>query len=203
MRLLLFSFIALLSVAVALYAVVGYTAAPMGALVHPDMRESFRSHALVVYTHVFAAAVALLLGPFQFSTRLRRARPALHRLSGRLYLLLGVLTGGLAGLYLSQYAYGGTVARLGFGSLAACWLVTGALAYRAIRRGDLRAHRRWMLRNFALTFAAVMLRIYVPLSFMAGLDFERAYALIAWLCWVPNLVVVDSARIPPIESARP
>lgn len=203
MRLLLSIAIALLSIAVALYAVVGYTAAPMGALVHPDMRASFRDHAPAVYTHVFGAAFALLLGPLQFATRLRRARPALHRLSGRLYLTLGVLVGGLAGLYLAQYAYGGMAARLGFGALAACWLATGALAFRAIRRGDVRTHRRWLLRNYALAFAAVMLRIYIPLSFMAGLDFEQAYGVIAWLCWVPNLLVVDSARIAPIDPVRP
>ena len=54
---------------------------------------------------------------------------------------LGVLLGGLAGLYLAQFAHGGPVAQLGFGSLAVCWLFTGLQAYRAIRRRDLRANR--------------------------------------------------------------
>lgn len=191
-----------LSVAVAAYAVVGYTAAPMGALVHPDMGPGFRTHAVGVYTHVFAAAFALLLGPLQFSARLRRARPALHRLSGGLYLGFGVLLGGLAGLYLAQFAHGGPVARLGFGTLAVCWLYTGLQAYLAIRRRDVRSHQRWMMRNFALAFAAVMLRVYIPLSFVVGLDFERAYALIAWLCWVPNLVVAESIGLAPTDKRR-
>ena len=56
-----------------------------------------------------------------------------------------------------------------------------------------------MIRSFALTFAAVMLRIYVPLAYMAGLPVELSYQVIAWLCWVPNLVVavwMTRSRLP-------
>src|SRR5471030_1824820 len=36
--------------------------------------------------HGLAGATALLLGPFQFSERIRRGKPALHRLMGRVYI---------------------------------------------------------------------------------------------------------------------
>jgi predicted membrane protein DUF2306 len=52
-------------------------------------------------------------------------------------------------------------------------------------------HRRWMVRNFALTFAAVTLRLWIPMSFAAGIPFEIAYPAIAWLCWVPNLLLPE------------
>jgi uncharacterized membrane protein len=135
--------------------------------------------------------VALVLGPLQFSTRLRSAHPRVHRMSGRLYLGVGVLVGGLAGLYLSLHAHGGLVGRLGFAGLALAWLTTGLLAYRAIRRRDISTHRRWMVRNFALTFAAVTLRLWLPGSVAAGIPFGLAYPAIAWLCWVPNLIVAE------------
>lgn len=48
-----------------------------------------------------------------------------------------------------------------------------------------------MVRNFALTLAAVTLRIYLPASMIAGIEFEVAYPYIAWLCWVPNLVAAE------------
>ena len=182
----------MLSLGVAGYAFVGYGAMPLGKLVHPDMRATFTAHPVAVYLHVFAAAVALLLGPFQFSTRLRQAAIRVHRWTGRVYLGAGVLVGGLSGLYLSWFAYGGPVARLGFASLAVGWLYTGARAYVAIRNRRIDEHRRWMVRNFALAFAAVMLRLYLPLSMIAGADFAVAYAVIAWLCWVPNLVVAEA-----------
>jgi hypothetical protein len=48
-----------------------------------------------------------------------------------------------------------------------------------------------MIRNFALAFAAVMLRLYLPMAFAAGADFEESYRAIAWLCWVPNVLVAE------------
>ena len=121
---------------------------------------------------------------------LRRARPRLHRWMGRVYLGAGVLVGGLAGLYMSFHAFGGAMAQAGFGLLALLWLYTGAQAYAAIRRGDVATHRRWMIRNFALTFAAVTLRLWMPLFALAGVPFENGYPVIAWISWVFNALVV-------------
>jgi uncharacterized membrane protein len=191
-----------LSLGVAGYAIAAYAFFPLGAAVHPGMRASFEANRVAVYAHVFAAAVALALGPFQFFPNLRARHAPLHGAFGRLYLGAGVLVGGLSGLYLAFHAFGGPVARLGFGGLAAGWLVTGALAYRAIRAGDTAAHRRWMVRNFALSFAAVMLRLYVPGAVVSGVAFESAYPAIAWLCWVPNLVVAELWFVRPRVPAR-
>ena len=79
----------------------------------------------------------------------------------------------------------------GFAGLALAWLYTGLRAYLAIRGGEIGEHRKWMVRNFSLTFAAVMLRLYLPLSMLAGVEFIVAYAIIAWLCWIPNLVYAE------------
>jgi uncharacterized membrane protein len=181
----------ILALGVAGYAAVAYGLLPLGSLVHPDMKAGFEANAVGIYAHVFASIAALALGPFQFSSRLRQRNPALHRWSGRLYLVVGVLVGGVSGLYIAQFAFGGTVARLGFSLLAIGWLFTGVMAYLAIRRRDIATHRRWMVRNFALTFAAVTLRLYIGPSVAAGIPFEEAYRVIAWLCWVPNLIVAE------------
>jgi uncharacterized membrane protein len=180
-----------LSLAVAAYAVIAYALLPLGSLVHPDMTLSFLDHRAGIYIHVFAASVALALGPFQFSARLRTRFARGHRWMGRIYLGVGVLLGGLSGLYMATFAFGGPAAKIGFACLAVCWLYTGLRAYRAIRRGAVAEHRRWMVRNFALTLAAVTLRVYLPSSMIAGIPFDVAYPLIAWLCWVPNLLVAE------------
>ena len=138
------------------------------------MKANFIANKAFIYTHIFASAVALMLGPFQFSTALRRRFTRLHRWSGRAYLGIGVLFGGLCALYMSAHAFGGPAAKLGFAGLAVCWLYTGLQAFLAIRRGSVDEHRKWMVRNFSLTFAAVTLRIYIPASIMAGIPFEVA-----------------------------
>jgi uncharacterized membrane protein len=181
----------LLSLGVAAYALVMYSLVPLGKFLHPDLRAAFEANHAVVYVHVFASSVALILGPFQFMDGLRARRRELHRWMGRLYLGVGVLAGGLAGLHMSITAYGGLVSQLGFGALALGWLYTGLRAYLAIRAKDVATHRRWMVRNFALAFGAVTLRLWLPGSVAAGIPFEIAYPAVAWLCWVPNLVVAE------------
>ena len=184
---------AVLSLYVVVYAIVAYTALPLGSLVTPQMRATYVAHSVGIYGHIVGAVVALLLGPFQFSTRLRNSRPNVHRWMGRVYLGFGVLCGALFGLYMSRFAYGGTIARAGFATLALCWLYSGARAYLAIRRGAIQKHRKWMVRNFALTFGAVTLRIYLPISHVVGIDFDVAYPVIAWIAWVPNMLVAEWA----------
>lgn len=183
-----FATLVILSLGVAGYALVVYGFFPLGALLHPEMRATYAIYPAAIYAHIFGSAVALIIGPFQFWTQLRNERPQLHRWLGRCYLLIGVGIGGSTGLFMAFHAFGGLPARLGFGVLAVLWLYTGYRAYRAIRARDITSHRRWMVRNFALTFAAVMLRLYLPAAMASGIAFELAYPVIAWLCWVPNLL---------------
>jgi uncharacterized membrane protein len=192
MRRLAHAVVIALSLGVAGYGLVMYSLHEPGARLHPDMRATYAEHGLAIRAHVFASAVALILGPFQFLPGLRAARPALHRWSGRAYLGLGVLVGGLAGLVMATHAFGGMMSKLGFGALALLWLATGTLAYRAIRNGDTAEHRRWMIRNFALAFAAVTLRLQLPAAMALRIPFEVAYPIIAWSCWVPNHVVAEA-----------
>lgn len=197
-----FAALIVLSLGVAGYAVMVYAFLPLGGALHPDMRATFEAYRPGIYTHVFASVFALVLGPFQFWGRLRTTRLNLHRWLGRLYLGVGVLVGGLAGLFMAFHAFGGVAARLGFGFLALGWLYTGLRAYLAIRARDVVAHRRWMVRNFSLTFAAVTLRLWLPASIVSGVAFEVAYPVIAWLCWLPNLVVAELLFSHPASAGR-
>jgi len=156
----------------------------------PFLQERYNRIPLAVLVHIGASAVAMALGPFQFISRLRNRRPAIHRFMGRLYLI-GVLAGGAAGFVMATVSQLGMVTHVGFGLLAVCWIFTGVRAYQRIRAGDDVAHRRWMIRNFSLTLAAVTLRIYIPVFLSLGIPFEIAYSSIAWLAWVPNLFVAE------------
>lgn len=190
MSMVIRSTMGLLCIAVAVYAIGTYAFLPVGAAVHPEIRPAFLERPAVVLTHVFAAALALLSGPMQFSSWLRRTLPSLHRWLGRLYCCC-VLAGGISGLVLAVHAYSGLTARMGFGALAIVWLYTGLRAFSSILAGDIAAHRDWMTRNFALTSAAVTLRLYMAVLLASGLSLDMAYPVIAWLCWVPNLLAAQ------------
>ena len=156
-----------------------------------QQKAIYTAHITMLMMHIIPAMLAILIGPFQFLPGLRKGRLLkIHRWLGRVYLL-SILFGGLGGLYMAQFAYGGMVSRLGFGTLAILWLYSGYRAYRHIRNKEIEQHREWMIRNYALTLAGLMLRVWVPLSIPTGIDFAMAYTFIGWLCWVPNLLVAE------------
>jgi len=146
---------------------------------------------LALILHVSAAPIALATGVLQFLPGLRARRPGLHRWTGRVYAFAVLIAGG-AGLLLAIGAEGGRVAGLGFGLLAVVWLAVTGQAVRLAMARRIALHRRWMIRSFALTFAAVTLRIYLPFFIgLGGLSYAQASLWVAWLCWVPNLLLVE------------
>lgn len=179
---------ALLAMELTGYAILGLAA--------PSARPEFLANLfarvpLPILLHIAGGAVALSAGVFLVNRRIRNRSPRLHRWLGRSYVV-GVVVGGTAGLVLSSSSFGGLVTHLGFGGLAVCWLATTILAYRAIRRREFLAHQRWMYRSYALTLAAVTLRIYLPIAALAGIEFAHAYRVVSWMCWVPNLLIAET-----------
>ena len=103
--------------------------------------------------------------------------------------MTAALASGLAGIGIGTQATGGWVSALGFMSLGFIWVYTTASAYRHIRAGRVTAHRKMMVYSYAACFGAVTLRLWMPFLVMASGDFIAAYRVVAWLCWVPNLLV--------------
>jgi uncharacterized membrane protein len=162
--------------------------ASVGPLAPNVMANPFAKPWLIV--HVTGAATALLIGSVQFIEPLRRRVPAVHRWTGRVYAV-ACLVGGVGGLMLSFGSTAGPVAAAGFGLLAVLWLMTTSLGWRTALARDFTAHRRWMIRSWALTLAAVTLRLYMVATPLVPVDPVAAYAAIAWLCWVPNLLIAE------------
>lgn len=174
------------------FAVAGYAFA---ILVMPGLRPGLvqallAERPVAAYVHFLGGAVALVVGALQLNSWLRSRFLGVHRWLGRLYML-AVIGGGVAALALAPHSFGGLVAHLGFGLLGVCWISSTLNAYRHIRRGNVSQHRSWMIRSYAITLAAVTLRLYLPASQVAGLSMTVAYPAIAWLCWVPNLFVAE------------
>lgn len=135
--------------------------------------------------HMSGGMLALLVGPFQFWTRLRAKRPALHRAMGFAYFT-GVFVGGLGGLISARGAWGGPVVQNGFLLLAILWLASAGQGLGAILKRQVEKHQAWMRLSYALTLAAVSLRLQMPLLLLAGFSELAVYQAVAWTCWVPQ-----------------
>lgn len=143
---------------------------------------------IAFYTHIILGGLALLIGWTQFIEKWRDNYLTLHRNTGKVYVV-AVLASALAGIYIALYATGGKIPSLGFLCLGIVWFSTTLKAYLSIRKGELEAHQKMMVYSYAACLAAVTLRIYIPILTPLFNDFIKAYSLIAWLCWVPNIIV--------------
>lgn len=139
------------------------------------------------YGHILLGGLALLIGWIQFSKKFRNADLKRHRAIGKLYVG-SVIISGICGIYIGFYATGGWIASLGFIFLGIIWLFTTIMAYNAARKKDFSLHKGFMIYSYAACFAAVTLRIWLPLLNIVFDDFIVAYRTVAWLCWVPNMV---------------
>jgi uncharacterized membrane protein len=200
-----FWWILLSAMAIAVFAPLPYALTSLADLAGGDQNvaANYVDRSVLVrsafYLHIGFGGLALLLSPFQFATRLRNRAPHVHRAVGRV-VLGSIAIAGTAGLVLAPHSLAGPVGTLGFGLLAVLWLTFATIAFRAIRRRDVARHRRWVVRTFALTYAAVTLRIWLGVliavqSGLLGVDpdvaFDRAYLLVPFLSWVPNLLVAE------------
>lgn len=183
--LLALSFVPVLAGAFRLTQLVG------GARTTEENARYFASPAPIV-AHIVGVTVFCVLGAFQFVPR----RRSWHRVSGRLVLPCG-LVGALSGLWMTlsypPLPGDGTLLvafRLVFGSLMAVALV---LAFAAIRRRDVAAHRAWMTRAYAIGLGAgtqaVVTGLWVA---FAGAAVGTTRALLLGAGWVLNLVVAET-----------
>ena len=145
------------------------------------------------YTHVFTAMPALLAGLTQFSGYIMRRWPRLHRICGYIYVVDVLFVTGPAALLMSWYANGGAAGQTSFLLQSICWLVFTGLALQRILKRRFVSHGNWMLRSYALTLGAVMLRLYNALLAIMHSDMRPIdkYILIAWASWVPNLLIAE------------
>lgn len=144
-----------------------------------------------LFLHINGGALALLMGPWQFWTGLRQRNLAIHRWTGR-FFLLGVAMGvtGAVGLSLtSTYGWGFAVGLMG---LASAWLVTTSMAYYTIRKGLVALHKEWMIRAYVVTFAFVTFRILSDYGPTSRLQPENDRSItITWVCWIVPLGVTE------------
>ena len=163
-----------------------------------DLVVKFRTlNPMLVYAHFIGGGLALSLGAIQLWTK----RPSrLHRWLGRIYCVC-VLVGAIGGGYLSFYSHLGAITGLGFFIADVLWIYTTFIALRFAMTGRFDAHRRWILRSFALSCAAISLRILLPLLSLL-FSFETSYTLVAWLCWSINLLIVETYLYYTVTRAK-
>lgn len=161
-------------------------------------------HYVMLVGHIFTGAVALLAGLAQLWPWLRRTHPVVHRWTGRAYFFLGVFPSIGFAAVATYYAPFGFSNQAALGTLVILWTITGIAGYRAVRQRRYSDHRKWMLRNYAMTYAgAVTTRLFQPVAYafiaLQPGTYQGDETLIthdlagagAWLGLIVNVIVVE------------
>ncbi len=162
--------------------------------------ERYVAHPVVAYAHILPGVLYLLGAPLQLWRRFRERHFRLHRALGRAVLVAGLLSGVFALAFGIPFSFGGPVQAAATAVFAGWFAVALTAAYAAIRRRDIRMHRRWMIRAFAVGLGVGTIRIWIALlsgvgpmsmadsfapAFWLGLSIHVA-AGEAWLLWRPE-----------------
>jgi hypothetical protein len=144
------------------------------------------------YSHVTIGGLILLIGFFQLFTKYSLRFPKVHKYAGRFYVYGILLFSAPGGLIMSFFIDRGNWVLSSFILQSMLWFVLTIIGLRKIINQDITEHRKWMIRSYALTFAAVTLRLYVFIfNKHVELSSSQAYATIAWASWTINLLLVE------------
>lgn len=144
------------------------------------------------YTHVFSSLLTLCAGFTQFSTYVLKYHKNIHRIMGKIYAYDIFFINFPAGMIMAFYANGHLPSKIAFVILDILWLVFTYKAVAAIKAKDIKKHKRFMIRSYALTFSAITLRSWkIILGHSFTIDPLTLYMIDAWMGFVPNLLFAE------------
>ena len=144
------------------------------------------------YAHVYTSIFVLFSGFIAVFVKPKAAFRNLHRFFGKIYVILLLLIAAPSGIYMGFYANGGILAKISFVILGILWWFTIYKAYLEIRKKNVLNHKKWMYRSYALAVSAITLRLWkVVLVYFFQPNPMDVYEIIAWLGWVPNLILTE------------
>jgi uncharacterized membrane protein len=182
--------IALLSSVIRLILSATLTDADLPTLDPIDSR--YVAHAALAIAHVAPGLLFLVLGPLQFMPAIRRNWPRLHRASGRVFIVSGLVSGLLVlWLALALPAMGGMLALVGTWVFTIYMLVSLVLAYTAIRARNVPRHRAFMIRAYAIGAGVATIRLVGGIGQGFGLDLYTWFGVWLWVGMGINVVVAE------------
>ncbi|WP_029286456.1 DUF2306 domain-containing protein [Pedobacter sp. R20-19] len=154
--------------------------------------SGIKAYLPIFYIHVYSAIFVLMAGFTQFNPKILNQYPGVHRILGYLYVGIVLLFAAPSGIFIGYFANGGLIAKTSFIILGLLWFWFTIKAVQLIIQRKIKAHKKMMYRSFALATSAITLRLWkvilVYLFHPAPMD---VYQVIAWLGWIPNLLIAE------------
>lgn len=170
------------------------------------LRQRYAPVSALMFLHGIPGAIALVLGVFQFSSRLRQRYLQVHRVMGRIYVGCVAITAPLAVVVSIKLP----IPTLTMASViqASGWVLATATALYCVRTGKIQQHREWMMRSYPFAMVFVVVRAIVAIPAIARTGFvgleEVVWSTIAIACCLPSFLIEwqHLAATKPMVKAR-
>ena len=186
---ILMYFIYLLALITIQYIPVNYNVAFLN-LKQEEIQLSY--YKIAFFSHVYSSILIIILGLTQFSKTIRQQFKSVHKLSGKLYVLLILVIASPSGLIMAYHANGGLIGQVSFIVLSMLWFVFTLQGFRYIKKGNYQKHKNFMIRSYALTLSAISLRLFkfgiVTVLELPPMD---TYKIVSVLGWGINLIIAE------------
>jgi uncharacterized membrane protein len=155
----------------------------------------------LMIVHGVFGALALLIAPFQFSSRIRNRFIKVHRFMGRTYVL-SVLVASLAAVP-AAIILGPPELIMAASTQATGWTLTTLTALYCVRTGRIQQHREWMMRSYPFAVVFIVVRSFLAVPWIAHMGIFGlivvVWSVIAAACFLPSFLIALNATL----KARP
>lgn len=155
------------------------------------LRQRYSAIPVLMFLHGIPGAIALLLGFFQFSSRIRQKHLQLHRVMGRIYVGAVLISAPVAVIVAIKLPI--PTLLMASAIQAFGWLACTLTALYCVRNGKIQQHREWMMRGypFAMVFVVVRVIVAIPPVAAAGLTglAGTVWSVIAVACFLPSFLI--------------
>lgn len=158
----------------------------------------------LAYAHILPGVIYLLLGPIQLWRGFRDRHRRWHRRIGRVAIIAGLTSGIFAIAFGAFLSFGGLL-EASASTVFGIWFIAALLiAYQSIRQGNIRRHRRWMIRAFAVGLAVGTIRVWIGLFEGFGLlSFRDAFGVAFWISFLMHAATAEAwLHVRPAASGR-
>jgi hypothetical protein len=172
---------------------------------HSFLRQRYAPIPLLMLLHGIPGAVALIIGPFQFSTRLRQKFRKLHRVSGRIYAGCALISAPIAVLVALALP---TPTLLSASTIqAGGWLLTTGIAIYCILTGRTQQHREWMMRSYPFAAVFIVARAVTAIPAIDRMGVEglenTVWCTVALAGILPSYVIALQAMVASKRAVKP
>jgi uncharacterized membrane protein len=162
-----------------------------------SLDDLFAHYPILTLVHIFPGLLLMILGPLQFSRKLRERYPKFHRVNGRVFLICAAIVGISAlAMSLGMPAIGGVNQAAATTLFATFFLFALGKAFVHIRRREIVLHREWMMRAFGTGLAVATIRPIIGFFFatsrLTGLTTHEFFGTAFWLGFTLQLMAVEA-----------